>query len=184
MKEMFKIVGVLTSVCIICAFFLSVANSITKVKIELNAKIKIEKAIAILAPATSAIKEVAFDGGTLYQLFNNQKKLLGFAFLAQGQGYQGLIKILTVINPSLGKLEGIEIVESLETPGLGAKIQDEGFKNQFQNLNVSGEIVSIKDDVARNNQIKAITGATVSSISVVNILNKKIAKLREMLRYK
>ncbi|MCQ9205124.1 MAG: FMN-binding protein [Omnitrophica bacterium] len=184
MKEMFKIVGVLTSVCIICAFFLSFANSTTKVKIELNAKTKIENAIAILAPATSSIKKVAFDGGTLYQLSNNQKKLLGFAFLAQGQGYQGLIKILTVINPSLGKLEGIEIVESVETPGLGAKIIEEGFKSQFQNLNVSDKILCIKDDLSQNNQIKAITGATVSSMAVANILNKKIAKLREMLRSK
>ncbi|MDD5429770.1 MAG: FMN-binding protein, partial [Candidatus Omnitrophica bacterium] len=96
----------------------------------------------------------------------------------EGQGYQGTIKILTGLDTSLENLLGIEILESVETPGLGQRINDEDFRKQFINLKVSSHIECVKSDTSDENQIKAITGATVSSRAVVNILNEEIEKIR------
>jgi len=181
MKELLKIIRVLTIVCVLCAFFLSFTHMLAKEKIEFNAKKRIEDAITNLAPLADEIKEIQIENETIYELFDKNDKLIGYAFLAAGQGYQGKIKIMTVIDRSLKKLTGIEVVESIETPGLGAKIKESSFKNQFGNLTVSKAIECVKGQAQGNNQIEAITGATVSSRAVVNILNKRIEELRKQI---
>ena len=182
MKEFFKIMGVLTITCVICAFFLAVVFSSAKEKISMNEKKRIKQAIENLAPDSVTVQELKLKDQVVYKLFDKNKKLMGYAFIAKGQGYQGTIKILSVIDPTLQKLEGIEIIESVETPGLGAKIQDDPFRKQFDGLSVLPQIECLKDQVQKNNQIQAITGATISSRAVVNILNKEIKTLEKLLK--
>jgi electron transport complex protein RnfG len=170
MKETLKIVGVLTLVCVLCAFFLALVSALAEKKIALSGEKRIEDAITNLAPDKFETEKIIIGQDTVYKLFNKRKELIGYAFLAEGQGYQGKIKLLVVINPSLKFLRGIEVVESLETPGLGAKIQESFFKDQFKEL-----------DVSRSIKVQAITGATVSSRAVVNILDKRIEELRNQL---
>ena len=182
MKQSFKITGVLTLVCVICAFLLSYVDGLARRKIEMNTQRRIRDSIHILAPGAKTIKELEVADEPIYKLLGDNNKLMGYAFIAAGQGYQGTIKMLTVINPGLNRLEGIEVVESLETPGLGAKIQDDFFKKQFKNLDVGQPIECVKEVPVKDNQIKAITGATVSSRAVVNILNKRIEELKKQLK--
>ncbi|UCC94807.1 MAG: FMN-binding protein [Candidatus Omnitrophota bacterium] len=181
MKEILKTIAVLTFTCLLCAFFLAFVHSIAKEKIELNEKAKIENAIMKLAPSTREIEQIEHEGQLVYKLFDSQEALIGYAFIAQGQGYQGTIKILTVIDSSLKILEGFEIIDSVETPGLGARITEDTFCNQFKRLAVSPKIVYTKEKVKEKNEIQAITGATVSSKAVVNILNTGIEILRNRL---
>ncbi|MCF7907645.1 MAG: RnfABCDGE type electron transport complex subunit G [Candidatus Omnitrophica bacterium] len=197
MKEIIKIIVVLTLVCIICAFFLALVQGLAEKKIEFNAAKRIKDAISNLAPGYSDIEEIVVEEDVIYKLKDKSGKSIGYAFSAQGQGYQGKIKILAVANPSLNRLEGIEIVDSLETPGLGAKIQEEPFSGQFKGLNLGESIQCVKgastdDDkvpavsqatkVYSKSQIEAITGATVSSRAVVNILNERIKILHKQLK--
>jgi len=178
---MLKIVGVLTLVCVLCAFFLSLAAALAEKKTKANAKEKIKTAIVNLAKEAVIIKEIKIDDEIIYNLLDKFDNSIGYAFSAQGQGYQGKIKLLAVANPSLGFLAGIEVVESLETPGLGAKIQESAFKEQFNKLSILNEIELLKQEPTKGSQIKAITGATVSSRAVVNILNKRLEKLKEQI---
>ncbi|MDD3297149.1 MAG: FMN-binding protein, partial [Candidatus Omnitrophica bacterium] len=129
-------------------------------------------------PAARDIKPDAVKEITFYELADAKGAAIGYAFVAEGQGYQGTIKILTGLDTSLENLLGIEILESVETPGLGQRINDEDFRKQFINLKVSSHIECVKSDTSDENQIKAITGATVSSRAVVNILNEEIEKIR------
>jgi len=197
MKETIKITVVLTVVCLLCAFFLALVQNLAEEKIESNAKEKIAKAISNLAPAYASLEEIIVDQEIIYKLSDKKGKPIGYAFSAQGQGYQGKIKILSVINQKLNQLAGIEIVESLETPGLGAKIQQEPFSGQFSKLYLKGPISCVKagsvdsskagassqaTKVIGASQIQAITGATVSSKAVVNILNRRIASLKQQIK--
>lgn len=181
MKEIIKIICVLTFTCVICAFLLSFTFSIAKEKIALNAKKSIEEAIFLIMPQTKKIEELKLKDSIIYKLFDGKNNFIGYSFLAEGDGYQGKIKMLAISDTNIKNLEGIEVIESVETPGLGAKIQELFFKEQFKKLNVSSIIECIKGDTAKDNQIKAITSATVSSRSVVGILNKRIEKLRKEL---
>ena len=184
MKEIIKITAVLTTVCIVCAFFLSLVYGLANEKIAANAAAKVKNAITKIASSAVRVEEMPLKDETIHKLFDNKDKMIGYAFLAQGQGYQGKIKILTVTDPDLKILKGIEVVESMETPGLGAKIQEVFFRNQFVDLSISDFISCIKNEPTKNNQIKAITGATISSQAVVNILNTKLETLRQILNKK
>lgn len=181
MKEFLKITFVLTLTCVVCAYALSFTFSAAKEKIALNAKKTIEEAIFLIVPSAKHIEEIKLENKNIYKLFDDKDNFINYAFLAQGDGYQGKIKILAVIDTQVKNLEGIEIIDSVETPGLGAKIQETPFKGRFKKLNVSGAIECVKGDITHDNQIKAITSATVSSRSVVSILNRRIDQLKKEL---
>ena len=182
MKEAVRITLVLTIVCLLCALALSFVHGAAKDKIAKNAAAMVQQAITTLAPTMKSMKTIGQKEDVIYELSDSTGNVIGYAFLAEGQGYQGKIKMLSVISPNLVKLEGIEVLESVETPGLGAKIQDMPFRKQFIDLAIDPQIVCTKEEVTSPNQIKAITGATVSSKAVVNILNKRIAELKEQIK--
>jgi len=177
MRYVLKIVLALTITCGACAFSLAFVSRVTKDKIEQNARKRIEDAIMRLAPETKKIEEVKAAGG-IYQLYDAKNSLVSLAFLAEGDGYQGKIKMLGVIAPSLERMQGVEIIDSVETPGLGARIAEDFFKDQFKTLRVAPAIECVKDKVSADNQISAITGATISSRAVANIMNKRVAELK------
>jgi electron transport complex protein RnfG len=182
MREIFKITFVLTITCIVCALSLSLVFSWAQGKIKLNEIKRIQDSFFKLEPQAKKIKKEEIEGEVIYKIFDKNNKLLSYGFIAEGSGYQGTIKIVSVINLSLDRLKGIEVIESVETPGLGAKIGEDFFKKQFKNLLVLPKIELVKDVVKKENEVKAITAATVSSSAVVNILNKKIEKLKKIIK--
>ncbi|MCM8773990.1 MAG: FMN-binding protein [Candidatus Omnitrophica bacterium] len=174
-----KIVAVLTFICILCAFLLSLVNILARDEIEKNQRREIEEAIFNLSPLTKRIEIFSLDNDKVYRLLDQDNNLVGYGFIAQGNGYQGTIKILVVTNQSLDELEGIEIIESSETPGLGGRIREEFFKDQFKKLKVQPQIECVKDGKKKANQIQAITSATISSRLAVDIVNQKIKDIRD-----
>lgn len=183
MKQTIKIVGTLTLACAICSFFLALVYSSAKDKIEENQKQRFNQAIAILAPETATIERMPLGEDIIYKLFDAKHSLIGYAFLAVGEGYQDKINMLVTIDPQLEKIEGVSVLESSETPGLGAKIQEPEFLRQFANKKISKPLQCVKTEPKATQDIKAITGATVSSSSVVKILNKRISQIREKINY-
>jgi len=165
-----RVVLVLTLVSVFSAGTLSFFELLAEKRIAENEKREIEESIFTIVPQTEKIEEVK----DYYKLFDKEGDLLGYIFLAEGQGYQGPVKILFGLKPNLEELLGIEIISHQETPGLGAKIDSGEFKQQFRRLRVLPKIEYLKKKPSLPNQIQAITAATVSSRSVVNILNKKI----------
>lgn len=181
MKEIIKISLTLTLICLICAFLLALVYNLAEDKIEANQKMAIQESINKLAPDATEQKKLQIDDLPLWKLYKN-KNLIGYAAIASGQGYGGQIRIMVVTDSNLEKIKGIEIIESNETPGLGSKIQEKGFKGQFKNLQITKPIEYRKEKPKAPNQIQTITGATISSKSVVEILNKEIDKLRKNLK--
>ncbi|MCF7886941.1 MAG: RnfABCDGE type electron transport complex subunit G [Candidatus Omnitrophica bacterium] len=177
MKEVVKISATLTLICLLCAFLLALVYNAAEGKIALNQKKAIQKSIDILAPQATKQKKTKINGKDLWELYQDNN-LIGYAVIAAGQGYGGEIKMMAVIDTDLKQVQGIEIIESNETPGLGSKIQEKDFRDQFKNLKVIKPIEYTKEKPTEPNQIQAITGATISSKSVVKILNKEIEELR------
>jgi electron transport complex protein RnfG len=87
-------------------------------------------------------------------------KLVGSAIRSFSKnGYGGLIWIMVGIEPD-GKIKDVAVVEHKETPGLGSKMSDPSFKNQFMGLDPSKTSLEVKKD---GGDIDAITAATISS---------------------
>ena len=134
-------------------------------------------------------------GPRIHVGYDDEGGLVGFAVEAQGMGYQDVIGILYGYSPSDDAVIGIRVLETKETPGLGDKIEkDPAFLENFRKLDVSltadGRIAHPIETVKHGTkeqpwQIDGITGATISSKAIGDILREStdwwIPRLRENL---
>jgi len=182
LRKSIQMVLVLSIVGMISGASLVGIYKYTQPRIEQNKKEEIRRAIFEVIPQAKSYKTIAKKGKLIYQGLDSSGNLVGYAFTGEGAGYQGTIEIMIGMDSHLEKVTGIQILESVETPGLGAKITSKAFRNQFKALLVSPLIELIKGKkTEKPNQIQAITGATISSQAVVDILNKTIKETREKL---
>ncbi len=119
---------------------------------------------------------------TYFECSNGSGSVVGIALPVQGNGYQGVIKIMVGLTPDLDSITGIKVLEQVETPGLGGRIGEVSFQDQFKGIRTEPAVEYVKNQAPENNnQIQAITGATISSRSVVKIINKNVKLLKDIL---
>lgn len=174
----FKTVGVLVAIGLISSASIAFMARYAYPIIERNRERELRQAVLTILP--DAVRfETVDEKNRIYRGLTEDSQTAGFAFVGEGGGYQGIIKMMIGISPDLQRLKGIIILENLETPGLGAKIVTDEFRRQFENLPVEKPIEYVQNKAPEKpNQIRAITGATISSRSVVNILNRTIADVK------
>ena len=91
-------------------------------------------------------------------------EILGYVFTTSQKGYGGEIKVMTGIDVD-GKITAVKILSaSDETPGLGANVTKSNFYSQFKGITKGFELV--KNSKTAENQVVAVTGATISSTAV------------------
>lgn len=96
--------------------------------------------------------------------------VIGHIFSATSKdGYGGNIKI-SVGMTSEGVITGLGFLEIAETPGLGMNATNPEFKDQFQGKS-SDSLVVKKGGASADNEIDAISGATITSDAVTNAVN-------------
>ena len=103
-----------------------------------------------------------------YEIYDNSGQLIGYAFLARGNGYGGEIDILIGIDPDYN-IKKISILANTETPGLGTQIGESFFTDQFTGLGAADVGLT-----SEGGSIDAITGATVSSKAVTDAVRETI----------
>lgn len=182
MKKSVHMVLVLSIVGMISGASLVGVYQYAQPRIEENKKAEIRRAVFEVLPEAKDYSVITKEDRLIYQGLDSSGKLVGYAFIGEAPGYQGIIEIMIGMDPELNQTRGIQILESLETPGLGAKITSKSFREQFRTLLVVPLIELIKQKKAEeDNQVQAITGATISSQTVVDILNNTIEEVREKL---
>ena len=152
---------VLTVVVLIAVSVLSFTHDITKDAIAEQKDNKVKNMLEEMFPSIDNYKY----GNDLYTVYS-QDDIIGYAFLASGQGYGGEIEILVGLENE-NAIKSIIIISQTETPGIGARIADESFTNQFTNISL--------DDIALSRDggsIDALTGATISSNATVNAVRE------------
>jgi electron transport complex protein RnfG len=113
------------------------------------------------------------DERAVYAGYDEAGTPVGFAIPAEGPGFQDTIKLIYGYDPAQQRVVGMMVLESRETPGLGDKIiKDESFVSAFRNLAVTPPIVAVKRGRSQENEVDAISGATISSLAVVRIINE------------
>lgn len=119
------------------------------------------------------VKTDGIDDEMIFSGYDKDGKFVGYAMQGKAPGFQDTVHILFGYLKSNGNVTGMQVLESRETPGLGDKIfKDMDFVNEFVNLPLAREIVAVKKGTkTQDNQIDAITGATISSKIVVKIIN-------------
>ncbi|GAH28060.1 unnamed protein product [marine sediment metagenome] len=106
----------------------------------------------------------------IYIIYQDGEKA-GYAFIASGSGYSGDIDILVGMDNDF-VIKDISVLSQIETPGLGSRITESSFTDQFKGLSASD--IALKAD---GGKIDAVTGATISSRAVVNAVQKKMIEI-------
>ncbi len=188
-----KMMGSLTLISTISAFLLQMVVLYTQPIIAKNQALYLKQAIYEILPNTASVQGYRLQEGrfirsdlpnpSVFAALDAQKKTLAFLFQWQGQGYQELMKILVAYDPVSKKLQGIKVLESKETPGLGERIlTDQAFLAQFQGLAMPfnqerQELrhplqLALRGKPKQPGRIDGITGATISSKAVLRIVNQ------------
>lgn len=95
---------------------------------------------------------------------------LGYAInMTTSEGYGGDISFSMGVQMD-GTMNGISILSINETAGLGMNAQKDEFKNQYSNKNVEAFEVT-KTGASEDDQINAISGATITSNAVTGGVN-------------
>jgi electron transport complex protein RnfG len=121
----------------------------------------------------------------VYKALSADGKCIGWAFVAEGSGFADKIEVVIAVNASFGELAGFDVLSSNETPGFGDQIKLDYYRDQFKDAPALKLELSKTGDAQKiDSEIVAITGATVSSQAVVDILNYYIGKVKEQLSAK
>lgn len=180
MKKIGRMVLTLTVLGLVSGLVLSMVSNYADPLIKQNQREAIREAVYYVLQPTDSYDKKTMDGKVVYESYDSSGNLVGYAFTASGSGYQGTIRLMVGMGPDLEETKGIQILESSETPGLGGKIRGKDFKSQFRGLNVSQEVDLVKSEEPETGEIQAITGATISSRAVVNIINKELTRVRSI----
>jgi len=128
------------------------------------------------------ITEVETDKAVYYKA-KKDSIILGYCFPISGKGLWGTIDALIALSPDLKVIQKMEIIDQNETPGLGGRITESWFKDQFKDkiIVIDGvvkkfQLISEGSNVSEN-EIQQVTGATASSKAVVDMIYKNVKKI-------
>lgn len=166
---------VLTLVVFVAVTVLSFTNDMTKGAIENQKWAKIESVLDQIFPSYSK-----YDTHTACEdicvIYDSSDSIIGYAFVATGKGYGGEIEILVGLEDG-NAVKGIVIISHSETPGLGSRITEPDFGNQFASASIN-DITLSKDGGA----VDALTGATISSAATVNAVREAALEMAEFIK--
>ncbi len=189
----------LVGVGMFCGLLIAFTFQGTRPVIEKNRAEALQRAVfAVLPSATRSetflvtpdgdfVPDTDAAGERVYAGFDDAGELVGIAVETAGMGYADIITVLYGYAPQQEAIVGIRVLTSKETPGLGDKIEtDAAFLENFVALDVRldeagtalrNPIRTVKQGEKTDPwQIDGITGATISSVAIGDMLAASSAR--------
>lgn len=172
MRDIIKMIVVLSGICGIAGFALSYLKMSTAPRIEEQVMTYVQGP-AILKVFTDIDNSPIADrrkftlpDGKQVTVFPGRKagKLIGVAIEDFGKGFGGDVGIMVGFDVSRDTLVGIGVTTMKETPGLGTLIAEPSFTEQFMGKPIDSKLKS------QGGPIDAVSGATISSTGAVTAL--------------
>jgi electron transport complex protein RnfG len=118
----------------------------------------------------------------VYKAVSESGQVVGWSFEAVGPGFADKIKLVVAVDASFDQIEGYDVLSSNETPGFGDRIKNSYFRDQFKGA-PAGELklVTVGDPKKIDSEIVAISGATISSEAVVDIVSNYVTQIKEQM---
>jgi electron transport complex protein RnfG len=171
MREMIKMVVVLTVLCLFSGGLLAAINNKTKERIKLQV-LEFVKGPAIRTIFEGASNDPIADRFDLKEgeivrnffvgVFEGKPRALAIETFGKG-GYGGNVGLMVGIDTEEDKLIGVGVTTHSETPGMGARAEtDPNFVAQFNNLSLKEPFKVTQD----GGSINALSGATLTSRAV------------------
>lgn len=137
--------------------------------------------IPALVPGAIAGTRKTVAGRTVYSAEAEKGVPVGWVIPCGGRGFVDRIELLLGVDTTATVITGLYVLDQKETPGLGNKIIEAVWRDQFSGKSARKPLVVTKAGKAGANQIDAITGATISSESVCAIINQTMKTMGDKL---
>ncbi len=180
MREIIRMIVVLTVISTVCGLVLSGYRRLTAERIEQQVLMNVQgpRVEVVLQGADNDLiadrKKIQINGKDLLVFIGKKKGgPYAVAYETVGKGFGGDIKVMVGYDLDLNTLTGVQIISHKETPGVGSRVEGRQFTRRFRGLHVN-------TDVPPNQcpeEIDAISGATYSSLGVCEALRKSLALL-------
>ncbi len=167
-KDFVMPVAVLTIICLVMASLLAFTNGVTAPIIEKAEKQAAQQARLEVLPQAANFERVDIDPEKLPSSVTDVYKATndtGYAVSVDGDGYGGkkTLKMIVGVDEN-GFITDTKVMSHSETPGLGSKVTEPDFKDQFNGLDESGL-----------DGIVTISGATISSNHYIDTVRDALA---------
>ena len=187
-----RILMILFTVAVTVAFIapISFLYLLTQKKVTENEKVFVIKAVLnaadiplpgtneeVISLFSSRVKESGDAAAPVYRITGDAGETAGFVITQTGPGLWGEIALVAGFEADRARLTGLDFLKQSETPGLGARISETWFKEQFRGKRGPFTMVA-EGEPAEENQFDAITGATVTSKAVMAIVNGAVEAAR------
>ena len=175
-KDMFKLRLNLLIISAVAALLLALTNSVTASTIaQRNEQANAEARKLVLESAQDfeEVKDAKTDNSKgvkvseIYEAKDASGNTVGYTLKVLPSGYGGTIELMVGIDSAKGQVSGINVVSNSETAGLGAKSTDPEFSDQYKGKPLE-ELSVLKNGTPGDTEIKAISGATITSTAVTN----------------
>jgi len=202
-KEKLYTIGYMIAVAAVFTSGVTAAKLATEEQVRLNEEARFQAVVlrvlgleggAPLSPAevkalfARRIEKKTVDGLTVYCGYadDEQTQLVGYAFPVGGMGLWSKIEGMLALNKALDTVIVIDFTKQSETPGLGGRITEPWFRDQFK-----GKTIGARDDTGRYlrfmaqdkaltvNEVHGITGATMTTDGLDAFLNRDIERIRK-----
>lgn len=165
----------LTILCVIASAAVAWVYLETKPRIELEEKRRLLLARKEVLPQAEKFEEkIIKEKETYIQGYDENDKPVGKIAETRKRGYAAPIKILIGVD-DYNKITKVKILDEMETPGLGAKIKEKKFLEQFPGKTI--EELKLKKD---KGAIDAVTGATISSRAIIEAVKEGLSKFTQV----
>jgi Na+-transporting NADH:ubiquinone oxidoreductase subunit C len=182
-SEAFYTVGFMFAITFVCVAGVAGIYRTAKPRITLNRSAVFKKAVL----SALDIQAPSADPALLAGIFNEKVKKESentycfedkTAFKVYGKGLWGKIEAVVGFKSDGGSLSGVYFIKNSETPGLGARIDEKWFMEQFRDKKPPLFYVS-EGAGGGLNSFDAITGATITTEGVKNMINDAYAKFQK-----
>ena len=165
-------------ICIVAGGILGIVYNATKDPIAAAENAKRTAAIKNVLPdfktlKTVNVKSAMEDAEIPFHLaYDANNNFIGAAVETfTNKGFSGNISLMVGILAD-GTIKNISVLQHAETPGLGSKMEEDTFKNQFNDKNAASFNFSVKKD---GGDVDAITAATISSRAFCDAVNRALS---------
>ena len=183
------------AVTVVFTFLLAYINEVTQATIEEQEALRVEKSILYVFGIDVSdlddekihnkftdLIEISDQNDQRYYIYKANNQVMGYAVQISGKGLWGTITGHIAFSPDHEKILGVNFVSHSETPGLGGRIDEDDYKNQFRNLSLPENDVFFVNNKDTGGNIDAISGATLTSKAVIDIYNNKLPEILEQAR--
>ncbi len=165
-------------ICVVSGGVLGLVYNATKDPIAAAEKAKKTEAIKNVLPEFQELKDInmksAMEDAELpfHLAYDANGNFIGAAVETfTNKGFSGNISLMVGILAD-GTVNNISVLQHAETPGLGSKMSEPSFKDQFNNKHADSFNFNVKKD---GGDVDAITAATISSRAFCDAVNRAIS---------